>query len=143
MALWTLKPYRILVVDDFSDMRLYIRGMLAAYGAVDIRLAKNGDEAVTALQAERHDLVLCDYNLGDGRDGQQVLEQARHRGLLPRCNLFVMVTAENTADMVMGSLECQPDGTLSKPVTRATLQVRLRKLLEKRKELLDIYEAAD
>jgi CheY-like chemotaxis protein len=117
--------------------------MLAAYGAADIRLAKNGDEAVTALQAERHDLVLCDYNLGDGRDGQQVLEQARHRGLLPRCNLFVMVTAENTADMVMGSLECQPDGTLSKPVTRATLQVRLRKLLEKREELLDIYEAAD
>lgn len=54
-----------------------------------------------------------------------------------------MVTAENTADMVMGSLECQPDGTLSKPVTRATLQVRLRKLLEKREELLDIYEAAD
>jgi CheY-like chemotaxis protein len=76
MALWTLKPYRILVVDDFSDMRSYIRGMLAAYGAVDIRLPKNGDEAVTALQAERHDLVLCDDNLGDGRDGQQVLEQA-------------------------------------------------------------------
>ena len=117
--------------------------MLQAYGAVDISLAKNGNEAIAALETNCPDLVLCDYNLGDGRDGQQVLEEARHRDLLSSATVFVMVTAENTADMVMGSLECQPDGYLSKPVTKSTLQVRLRELLDRREALLPVHRAID
>ena len=143
MALWTLKTYRCLVIEDFAGMRNYIRGMLTTYGAVTVDLAKNGEEAIAALEKHRYELVLCDYNLGRGRDGQQVLEEARHRGLLPHATVFLMVTAENTADMVMGSLECQPDGYLSKPVTKTTLQARLKELLDKRDALLTVHEARD
>jgi CheY-like chemotaxis protein/Tfp pilus assembly protein PilF len=143
MSLWTLKDKTILVVDDIPEMRSIMRSMLSAYGATDIHQARTGDEAIEHLAARAFDLVMCDYNLGKGRDGQQVLEEARHRRLMPYSTTFVMITAENTSDMVMGVLEHQPDAYLSKPIPRTTLQTRLRKLFEKKARLAPIYSALD
>ena len=141
MALWSLKGTTVLVVDDFPEMRSMLRSMLAMYGADVIEQARNGEEAIERMQAQPFEIVLCDYNLGDGKDGQQVLEEAKHRDLLPYDSTFVMVTAENTAEMVMGALEYQPDAYLSKPVTKTVLQARLRKLLEKKAQMAPVARA--
>lgn len=61
-------------------MRSLMRSMVTAYGAADIDPVINGEEAVKAMESKRYDIVLCDYNRGDG---QQVLEEAKHRNLLP------------------------------------------------------------
>lgn len=143
MGLWSLKGRSILVVDDFPEMRSMMRSMLAMYGADDIKQARHGEEAVELMEANRFEIVLCDYNLGDGKDGQQVLEEAKHRGLLPYATTFVMVTAENTSEMVMGALEYQPEAYLSKPVTKTVLQARLKKLLDKKELLAPISRALD
>jgi CheY-like chemotaxis protein len=143
MALWSLTDKRILIVDDFPEMRSLMRSMVTAFGAQQVHLAVDGEEAVDAMAARRFDIVLCDYNLGDGKDGQQVLEEASHRGLLSRSTVFVMVTAENTSQMVMGALEHQPDGYIAKPVTKTVLQTRLQKLLNKKDTLSDINQALD
>lgn len=143
MALWNLSGKRILIVDDFPDMRSLMRGMVMAFGAQQVEQARNGEEAIDLLARGRFDIVLCDYNLGEGKDGQQVLEEAKHRGLLPFTTAFIMVTAENTSQMVMGALEHQPDAYLSKPVTKSVLQVRLQKLLEKKDLLRPINRALD
>ena len=131
MALWSLKDQSFLIIDDFAEMRTLLRGMLTALGAVDIVQARDGDEAIEVLRGRSFEAVLCDYNLGDGQDGQQVLEQARIEKLLPRSSLFIMVTAENTYEMVMGAVEFEPDAYLSKPVTKTVMQSRLRKLFER------------
>ena len=68
-----------LVVDDFGDMRGMLRSMLSTVGVKEIDTANNGPEAIDALERRRYDIVLCDYNLGPGKNGQQVLEEARHR----------------------------------------------------------------
>ncbi len=143
MPLWTLKRKTILVVDDIAEMRSILRSMLTTYGATEVHLARNGEEAIDHLAARRFDLVMCDYNLGDGRDGQQVLEEARHRALLPRSSVFVMVTAESKADMVMGALEHQPDAYLAKPIPKAVLQPRLQRLFERKERLAPIHAAID
>ena len=143
MALWILSGKNILVVDDFPDMRSLMRSMVMAYGAQQVEQARNGEEAIEMLAKQPFDIVLCDYNLGEGKDGQQVLEEAKHRNLLPFTTAFVMVTAENTSQMVMGALEHQPDAYLSKPVTKSVLQVRLRKLLEKKDGFRIINRALD
>jgi len=143
MALWTLTDKTILIVDDFAEMRSLMRSMVAAFGAQHVEVAANGEDAVAALEARRFDIILCDYNLGDGKDGQQVLEEAHHRNLLPRSTTFVLVTAESTSQMVMGALEHQPDGYIAKPVTKTVLQVRLKKLLAKKDSLSDINKALD
>jgi len=143
MGLWTLKNKKILVVDDFAEMRSMLRSMLRAYGAEEIKQASNGEDAVEAIANHKFDIILCDYNLGEGKDGQQVLEESKLRGILPLATTFIMVTAENTSTMVMGALEYQPDAYLSKPVTKLTLQTRLKKILEKKEFTKEISLAID
>lgn len=141
--LWSLKDVKILIVDDFPAMRSMLRSMLAAYAANDIKEARNGEEALKHLQDDKKDLVLCDYNLGEGKDGQQILEEAKERELLPFSSLFIMTTAENTAEMVMGAVEFQPDEYLVKPFTKVVLQMRIRKLQEKKQSFKKISDAME
>jgi len=146
MKLWSLKDVKILVVDDFPAMRSMMRSMLAGFGANNIKEARNGEEALKILAEDKMELVLCDYNLGEGKDGQQVLEEAKERELLPYSSLFIMNTAENTAEMVMGAVEFQPDEYLVKPFNKVVLQMRIRKLQEKKqgfKKISDAIEAKD
>jgi tetratricopeptide (TPR) repeat protein len=115
--------------------------MLTAYGADDITEATNGEEAVKRMTEQNFDIVLCDYNLGEGKDGQQVLEEAKELNLLPYSSVFIMSTAENSAEMVMGAAEYQPDDYLSKPFTKQVLQTRLKRLLERKDSLRKISSA--
>jgi tetratricopeptide (TPR) repeat protein len=130
-----------LVVDDFGDMRSMIKNMLMACGAKEVNLAINGNEAIQQMQKKRFDVVLCDYNLGPGRDGQQVLEEAKYRQLIGLGCVFVMITAENTREMVMGAVEYEPDSYLTKPFNKDLLKARLEKLIAKKQNLLPVEQA--
>ncbi len=139
--LWSLQGKSILVVDDFPGMRSMLRGMLSAYGADDITDTSNGEEAIKRMRDKSFDIVLCDYNLGEGKDGQQVLEEAKEDDLLPYSSIFIMTTAENSMEMVMGAAEYQPDDYLSKPFTKQVLQTRLKRLLARKSSLRKIASA--
>ena len=139
----SLEDKTYLVVDDFGDMRSLIKNMLLSCGAGDIMVAINGAEAITKMESKRFDVVLCDYNLGPGKDGQQVLEEARHRNLVGLGTVFVMITAENTREMVMGAVEYEPDSYLTKPFNKDLLKSRLEKLLTKKSNLHPVEQAVD
>ena len=143
MELWSLKNQNILIIDDFSEMRSMMRQMVTSLGAINISTARNGEEAIACMQKTRFDIVLCDYNLGDAKDGQQILEEAKHRKLINDFTLFLMITAENTSYMVMGAMEYFPDDYLNKPFTKTTLQARLRKLMDAKQACKDIYQCID
>lgn len=143
MSLWSLGARKILIIDDFPDMRAMMRDMVVSLGGTDITTARNGEDAITLMELNRFNIVLCDYNLGEGKDGQQVLEEARYRDLLPYTTLFVMITAENSSMMVLGALEHAPDDYLSKPVTRTMLLTRLRAHTQKKERLAPVLEAMD
>ncbi len=130
-----------LIVDDFADMRNMLKGMLQLIGVAEIDSAANGKDAVSAMEQRRYDIVLCDYNLGPAKNGQQVLEEARHRDLIGLGSIFVMITAENTRDMVMGAVEYEPDSYLTKPFTKDLLKARLDKLIARKKDLEDVDRA--
>lgn len=136
-----LAQKRYLVIDDFSDMRSMIQGMLRVFGVEAAATARNGKEAIERLERENFDVVLCDYNLGPGKDGQQVLEEARHRKLIGIGTIFIMITAENTREMVMGAMEYAPDNYLSKPFTKDVLEARLSKLVAKKADLAAVQKA--
>lgn len=130
-----------LIVDDYADMRGVLRNMLQSFGAIKIESVSNGKDAISKMESKRYDVVLCDYNLGRGRDGQQVLEEVRHRDLIGVGALFVMVTAENTREMVMGAVEYEPDSYLTKPFTKDLLSQRLSRLIHKKMKLMDVQNA--
>lgn len=132
-----------LVIDDFGDMRSMIKGLLRALGATHIDAARNAREALGMMARTRFDVVLCDYNLGPGKNGQQLLEEARHRRLISIATVFVMITAENTREMVMASVEFEPDSYLSKPFTKELLRTRLLKLLQRKADLQPVNDALE
>lgn len=136
----TVRPERlaekpVLVVDDFHNMRSTLRQMLLTAGYAAIDVAVHGEDAIDKLAQRRYEIVLCDYNLGEGLDGQQVLDLARARRLIDLSTLFIMVTAETTSDMVMGAVESMPDGYLSKPFSKDLLAVRLDRALRRKQSL--------
>lgn len=132
---------KYLVIDDFGEMRNMIKGLLRTLGASDIDGARNAREALELIGEQRYDVILCDYNLGDGKNGQQLLEEVRHRNLVDLSVVFIMITAENTRDMVMAAVEYEPDSYLSKPFTKDLLGARLNKLFERKDDLLPVYTA--
>ena len=137
------RKLRFLIVDDFENFRLSLKQMIRACGVEHIDAAINGEDAIRRCEHERFDIILCDYNLGDGKNGQQVLEELRFHSLLRNTSLFIMVTAETSKDMVMGALEYLPDAYITKPLTKAVLQQRLDKLIEQRERLKPINTALD
>ncbi len=134
---------KFLVVDDFENFRLSIRQMIRSFGVEKIEVASNGEDAVQKCTYDKFDIVLCDYNMGDGKNGQQILEELRFKKLLKRTGLFILITAETSKDIVMGARENQPDGYIAKPITKAVLQKRMDALIEQRETLLPINKEID
>lgn len=128
----------ILVVDDYSSMRKTIRDMLYSFEATDVVEADNGNNAVTALTNKNFDIVLCDYNLGEGKNGQQVLEEARHRKLIGPNSIFVIIAAEQSVSMVLGAMDSKPDEYLTKPFNAQQLFTRIERSLNRKQYLFSV-----
>jgi len=136
------KDKRVLIIDDFPEMRSSLRRMLRSFGIENCDDVDSGEKAIEKMEENAYDVVLCDYNLGLNRkDGQQVLEEAKHRELLPYHVIFMMITAENTMAMVMGAVEYKPDDYLTKPFTKEVLQTRLKRLLAHKTHMVGLDRA--
>ncbi len=143
MGLWSLSNKSILIVDDFAQMRSMLASMLKNYRPELVLQAANGNEALEKINNNSFDIILCDYNLGSGKDGQQILEEVRHLKLISFNTLFIMITAENSNQMVMGAAEYLPDAYLAKPINKNVLVARLQKLMQKKQIFLSLSEALD
>lgn len=137
----SLKQSSTLVIDDFQSMRAMLSSFLKSMGVAKIDNAATAKEALALLAAKKYDIVVCDYNLGQGQNGQQILEEAKYKNHIGYSTIWVMVTAEKTMDMFMGAAETRPDDYLLKPITEALLEARLSKLIEKKRSLQPIEEA--
>lgn len=137
------KQKTALVIDDFPDMRGSIRRMLDNFGMIRVDTASNGEEAILKCEETPYDIILADYNLGDNKNGQQILEELRFKNILKNTTIYMMITAETTKDMVFGALEYQPDDYLTKPFTQGVLQKRLDRLVMEKESLYDINTAMD
>src|SRR5690606_22809935 len=83
---------RFLVVEDCTDFRAARIGMGRQMGANDIDAVGRGEEALALRRRNQYDVNLPHYNLGGGKNGQQVLEGLHHRRLLPPHGVFVRIS---------------------------------------------------
>ena len=136
-----LSNKKILVIDDLADMRNMLRKMAVSCLATDIDDAKTGENGLAMMAKKRYDIILCDYNLGPGKDGQNVLEEAKFKSLIGYDTIFMMVTAENTAKMVMGAMEYYPDSYITKPFNNIEFSTRLEKAQQRKANFKSIVRA--
>lgn len=137
----SLKESNALVIDDFPGMRSMLLGFLKGMGVRNTQNAGSAKDALALLASNKYDIVICDYNLGQGQNGQQILEEAKHKKYIGYSTIWVMVTAEKTMDMFMGAAENKPDDYLLKPISEGLLETRLNKLIEKKMSLEPIESA--
>ena len=132
-----------LIVDDFSGMRTMLSGALRNCGANPrlIDLAGDSREALHLMGAKHYDVVICDYNLGEGQNGMQLLEEARYRQLVGPACCWLMISADKTLETVMETAEAQPDAYLLKPVTEAVLAARIRRIRRRKEAFREVNRA--
>lgn len=130
---------RALVVDDYPGMRNALRLTLSNFGITKVQMAANAAEALFQVRNKPCDFILCDFNLGEGRDGQQLLEELRHSNLISLETVFMMVTAESYYEKVVATAELAPDDYMIKPFSAEVLCNRLVTVLQRKRAFRDVY----
>lgn len=86
----------------------------------DVTFVPNVDEALEAVESESFDLLLLDINLGEGRDGADLLHLIREREDASNSQAVALTAYAMPGDRDE-FLDQGFDGYLSKPFTRAQL----------------------
>ena len=136
----SLAKKRVLIVDRYPPARDSLRLMLGALGVTAVHGAGNSAEVIRQVKSNRFDIILSDFVLDDGRDGQQLLEELRHAHLIPLATVYMIITSERSYTNVVALAELAPDDYLIKPFTAEQLQSRLVKVIYKKHVLRHIYE---
>lgn len=132
-----------LVIDDVVSMRSSLRTTVSTLGGTRIDMAGNGIEAINRLEQRAYDFILCDYDLGGGKDGQQLLEEIKQRKLIKHSTIFMMVTAERSYEKVVSVAELAPDDYLIKPFAGEVLRLRLEHLAQKKAYFSPVFAFMD
>jgi tetratricopeptide (TPR) repeat protein len=135
----SLRSLTALIVEPHSGMRSNLHNMLNQCGITKIDHAVSSGTAIRPLKNKSYDLIICEYDLGEGQDGQQLLEDLRHNKLIPLWTIFIIVTAERAYEKVVSAAELAPNDYILKPFTAETLLERIARAIEKRTAFLPVY----
>ncbi len=113
------KTVHILVVEDHPGFAQLLHLMLEELGTVNIRMAKNYDEALSLFQEQAPDIGLIDIDLGEGeKNGIALVEKIRETEPdLP----IIYLTANYTEDYYMRCRHTRPSSFMNKEISRLKL----------------------
>lgn len=131
-ALLMLKHKAGIIIDPNAASRSALRAMLGAIGMTQVVQVAGSVDALRRVREHATDIILCDYMLEDGRDGQQLLEEMRSKRLIPLSTAFIVITRERRYQAVISVAELAPDDYLLKPFTPQHLMERLESVLAKK-----------
>lgn len=120
---------RFLIVDDFSTMRRIIRNLLKEIGFHNAEEAEDGVVALSLLKSRKFDFIVSDINMPN-MDGFELLKTVRADETLKGIP-FLMVTAEAKKDDIVSAARNGANGYIVKPFTKATLEEKVQKILQK------------
>lgn len=139
----TFDNLSVLVIEANPSMRTQLRSMLESFQVTGVQFAPSAGSAIRKLREKFFDVVFCNHDLGEGQDGQHLLEDLRQRNIIPRRTLFIMITSERNYARVIGTAELQPNDYILKPLTASILHERLERALKQRELFLPLYRALD
>jgi DNA-binding response OmpR family regulator/Flp pilus assembly protein TadD len=134
-----IRDSKVLIADDAPTIRQSVRMTLAQIGINRVDTASSVGETRRRLRNAEYDVILCDYDFGEGMNGQELLEEIRRSGELPLSSVWFMITAEASYEKVVAVAEVGPDDYLIKPFTGHQLITRLQVAWKKKKALQPIF----
>lgn len=125
-------PYSILLVEDEENLHEALKLNLELEG-YNVASAFDGSTALQKVQQEYFDLIILDIMLPE-TDGINVTETLRIRNI--NVPILILSARNTSSDRVLG-LKKGADDYLTKPFNLEELLLRVQKLIEKNKKLLE------
>lgn len=119
---------KVLIVDD-EDYVVQSLGDLLRLNGFDVEAARDGEEALDAIEKRDYDLILCDIkmpNIG----GIEVLERAKEKG---KAADFIMISGVATKNDAIASMKLGASDFIEKPYESDEVLHTIRRTIELRK----------
>jgi two-component system response regulator TctD len=120
---------RILLVEDNRELSQWLARTLQR-DRYSVECAYDGEDANERLRTQKYDLVILDLAL-PRMEGEEVLRRLRKRDAQTP---VLVLTAKNTVEGRVGSLDGGADDYMVKPFEVAELEARIRVLLRRRSQ---------
>lgn len=133
----------ILIIDEQSLAQSYLKFALEKLGYQQISVADRAQDAIMLCHKRQFDLIICAHNLQKGKDGFQLYEELKSRGLQKLSTGFIFISADTDPSLVYSVIELQPDEFLAKPFVIGDLEVRIERVLKRKRQLKAIYQLLD
>lgn len=118
----------VLVVDDEPNIMLSLQYLMKQAG-YQVRLARDGEEALAEVAASPPDIVLLDINIPK-RNGYEVCQAIRADARFKNVRIL-MLTAKGREVEIEKGLALGADGYETKPFSTRALAARVKQMLEK------------
>ena len=120
------KNIKILVVDDFPEMRNIVKKLLASLGFTNVEEAEDGLTALPMLMTGTFDFLVSDWN-NPGMQGIDLLKAVRAEPSIADLPTL-MVTTEARREQIVLAAEAGVNGYIIKPFTAEILQQKIDKI---------------
>jgi DNA-binding response OmpR family regulator len=119
--------HKILIVDDEPNILISLEYLMQREG-FDVSVARDGLQAIEAIEAHPPDLVLLDVMM-PGKTGLEVCQHVRAQDRL-RDVRIIMLTAKGRETDVAKGLALGANAYVTKPFSTRDLVAQVRKMLE-------------
>ncbi len=122
---------KILIVDDYFDMRKILKSLLNQLGYKNIYEAEDGDIAWAKLIKENFDLILADWNMPK-MNGLDLLKNIRGSENCKNTP-FVMITAKANKSSIVAAIQAGANDYIVKPFKADDLEEKINKIFGQNK----------
>ena len=135
----TTKQQRILVVEDDTEIRDYLRTELAA--DYEVAVSENGKAALAEIHRHQPDLVISDVMMPE-MDGNTLCSKIKGNTATSHIPVILLTAKHRDEDMLEG-LETGADAYIVKPFNMDILRRKVQNLLQSRQQLQLKYARND
>ena len=123
----TGKPYKVMVIDDSSTIRLAEKKILLSENFEVILEADGAIDALTKLReaVDKPDIIMMDFEMPQ-MNGIDLLKRIRALNVESK---IIVVTSYSNKGVLMEFLKLKVDGYIVKPIQRQTVIQHLAKVL--------------
>lgn len=134
---FNMEGLNFLLVDEDEHMRDTVADMLRSFRVGQVKVARNGKEAIEALGTFNADIIIPEWEMSE-LDGVELTRAIRGDERSPhRAAAIIMLSAHTQVSQVTKARDAGITEYLAKPVTAKTLYARICSVIERPRSFIE------